>query len=68
MWTWNETIQVGVSTILCTSTYTCACNCSSGNVYKGDWHDSHRHGHGTMYWKDKGEQYTGDWVNGIQVY
>ena len=48
--------------------YTCTCiSYSSGNVYEGTWRNRLRHGHGTMHWKEEGERYTGDWVNGIQV-
>ena len=46
--------------------YTCI-SYSSGNVYEGTWRNRLRHGHGTMHWKEEGERYTGEWVNGIQV-
>ena len=36
-------------------------------MYDGEWKDRLRHGHGTMDWKEEGERYTGDWVDGIQV-
>ena len=36
-------------------------------MYSGQWKDECRHGIGTMYWRDRGEQYTGQWVDGIQV-
>ena len=35
------------------------------NVYKGEWQCNERHGRGTMHWYDRGEQYSGEWVNGI---
>ena len=36
-------------------------------MYEGEWHNNKRHTHGTMYWKDSGEIYKGEWLEGKQV-
>lgn len=37
----------------------------SGNLYKGQYKDDERDGHGEMRWTD-GSYYIGQWVRGIQ--
>lgn len=39
----------------------------SGNVYEGQWSNNVQHGEGKMKWIQLNEQYSGQWVNGIQV-
>jgi len=39
----------------------------SGNVYEGQWRNNVRHGEGTMRWVQLDQQYSGQWLNGIQV-
>ncbi|KAL7979222.1 hypothetical protein Chor_015246 [Crotalus horridus] len=38
----------------------------SGNIYEGQWERDLRHGEGRMRWLTSNQEYTGNWVNGIQ--
>ncbi|XP_042299891.1 radial spoke head 10 homolog B-like isoform X1 [Sceloporus undulatus] len=40
----------------------------SGNIYEGQWERDLRHGEGRMRWLTTNQEYTGKWVNGIQVW
>ena len=40
---------------------------ASGNIYEGMWFNNVRHGEGTMRWLDRGEMYSGQWEDGVQV-
>ncbi|XP_057291662.1 radial spoke head 10 homolog B2-like isoform X2 [Hydractinia symbiolongicarpus] len=39
----------------------------NGNMYEGNWENNKRNGKGTMYWYNLGQEYSGDWVDGIQT-
>lgn len=39
----------------------------SGNIYSGEWKNNLRNGEGTMRWVKLGQQYVGQWQDGIQV-
>ncbi|XP_065416061.1 radial spoke head 10 homolog B isoform X5 [Chrysemys picta bellii] len=38
----------------------------SGNIYEGQWEKNVRHGEGRMRWLTTNQEYTGQWINGIQ--
>ncbi|KAJ6659724.1 hypothetical protein lerEdw1_018439 [Lerista edwardsae] len=38
----------------------------SGNIYEGQWDRDLRHGEGRMRWLISNQEYTGQWVDGIQ--
>ncbi|XP_053327453.1 radial spoke head 10 homolog B isoform X2 [Spea bombifrons] len=38
----------------------------SGNIYEGHWKNNEFHGEGRMRWLISHEEYTGQWVHGIQ--
>uniref|UniRef100_A0A3Q1IME8 Radial spoke head component 1 n=1 Tax=Anabas testudineus TaxID=64144 RepID=A0A3Q1IME8_ANATE len=40
---------------------------ASGNIYSGEWKNNRRHGQGTMRWLKLGQQYSGEWMDGVQV-
>jgi hypothetical protein len=37
----------------------------SGNSYSGGWAHDKQQGHGTMVYRDSGQTYTGQWVDGL---
>lgn len=39
----------------------------TGNTYSGEWKCNARHGEGTMKWLKLGQQYVGNWCEGLQV-
>uniref|UniRef100_A0A8C7ZB80 Uncharacterized protein n=1 Tax=Oryzias sinensis TaxID=183150 RepID=A0A8C7ZB80_9TELE len=39
----------------------------TGNTYSGEWKCNVRHGEGTMKWLKLGQQYVGNWCEGLQV-
>ncbi|XP_012560076.2 radial spoke head 10 homolog B isoform X1 [Hydra vulgaris] len=38
----------------------------NGNIYKGQFFEYQRHGTGTMNWFNIRQEYTGEWLNGLQ--
>ena len=34
---------------------------ASGNIYTGEWRNNVKQGKGNMIWKEKGEEYSGEW-------
>ena len=35
-------------------------------MYEGYWKNNARNGEGTMYWYNLGQEYTGEWLDGVQ--